>query len=501
MKHTHQRTVASGFVRRMGWVLCVLACGGLVWGCEPQEASVSAEDQLAEAMDFRLIVRDAKEKVFPAVVFIKCLRESHEMGKKVTQEVYGSGVIITPDGEVLSNWHVIDKAIEIDCLLYDGQALKAEVVGSDKDTDLALLKLQLPEADTETTKATPSEATDETDPATPQAVPGEEPVAGLPHATLGDSRKLKEGDFVMAMGAPYGLNRSVSIGIVSCTSRYLPDSSEYSKWLQTDAAINPGNSGGPLVNTDGAIVGIITRGGGNDLGFALPSENVRIIVSQLREFNKVNWSWTGLQLQPLKDFRRDIYFKGDKGVIVAETDPESPARRAGIKVQDRIIEVNGAPITAEWEEDLPAVRRTLGLLTKGEPATFKVLRGGETLAMEITPREKGEVEGEELDCPRWDMTVKDINQFDNEDLYFYRKKGVFIYGVKYPGNASEAGLNEQDIILKIGNREIETLEDVKEVHTEALENIEKSHRVLFTVLRNGLMRQVVLDFSRDYEKE
>ncbi|KKL69153.1 hypothetical protein LCGC14_2117800, partial [marine sediment metagenome] len=220
---------------------------------------------------------------------------------------------------------------------------------------------------------------------------------------------------------------------------------------------------GPLVNTAGDIVGINTRAMffGGDMGFAIPATTIRFIVAQLRKFKKVNWSWTGLQLQPLKDFRKNIYFEGNEGVIVAETDPESPARRAGIRVRDRILRVNGRPITAMWEEDLPAVRKTLGLLEKDKPARIELRRNGKTLTVELTPREKGKVEGEELDCPRWDMTVKAINQFDNEDLYFYRKKGIFVFGVKYPGNAINAKLQIEDIILRIGDKEVETLEDVK----------------------------------------
>lgn len=425
----------------------------------------------ASTADFREIVREAKDEVFPAVVFIKCLRESHEMGKKVTQEILGSGVVITPDGQALTNWHVIDKAVEVRCLLSDGTAMDAKVIGSDKDTDLALLQLDVGE-----------------------------PAKSLPHAKIGDSTVLVEGDFVMAMGAPYGLNRSVSIGIISCTRRYLPGSSEYSKWLQTDALINPGNSGGPLVNTAGEIIGINTRGGSN-MGFAVPSSTVKIIVEQLRRSGKVDWSWTGLQLQPLKDFNKSIYFEGDSGVIVAETDPESPARRAGIQVRDRIVKVNGKDVTALWEEDLPAVRRMLGMLSKGEVATVTVQRGGEEHEFELTPREKGDVEGEEIECPRWDLSVKAINQFDNPDLHYYHKEGVFVYGVKYPGNASDAGLREKDIILKIGDTRVKTLDDVQAVHKEAVANVENKHRILFTIERNGLMKQIVLNFQRDYEKQ
>ncbi|MCE5279345.1 MAG: trypsin-like peptidase domain-containing protein [Planctomycetaceae bacterium] len=439
-----------------------------------QAASKPAPKQTVQ--DFREIIRRATDKVFPAVVFIKVLSETHESGRKVTQEAFGSGVIISDKGEVLTNWHVIDKAVEVRAMLYDGRGVDAKVIGSDKDTDLALVQLQLPPTD----KA-----------------------SALPWAQFGDSDALKEGDFVMAMGAPYGLSRSVSQGIISCTRRYLRGNSEYSLWLQTDAAINPGNSGGPLVDTEGRVVGINARGasGSDGLGFAIPTSTVKLIVAQLRQFKKVNWSWTGLQLQPLKDFNRNIYFEGDSGVIAADPDPESPAQRAGIKARDRILKVNGAALTAMREEDLPAVNKVLGLLAKGKPATFDILREGKAMSIVLTPREKGKVEGEELALPRWDMTIKTINQFENEDLYFYCKEGIFVYGIKWPGNAGSAGLERQDIILKVEGADVKTLDDLKKIHAEMIKNVAVKHRALFTIMRNGLTRQIVVDFSRDYEKE
>ncbi len=462
-------------MERLGMVaLLVLGASGAVAAETRPAGDRPAEDRGLEILDFREVIRKAKNKVFPAVVFVKCLRDSHERGKKTSEEIMGSGVLISPGGEMLTNWHVVDKATEVRCLLYDGRPFDGKVLGKDKDTDLALVQLQIP----------------------PDAPP-------LPYAILGDSTRLKEGDFVMAMGAPWGLSRSVSMGIVSCTNRYLPESGEYSLWLQTDASISPGNSGGPLINTDGEIVGITTLGvlWGGDMGFAVPSETIRWIVPRLREYGEMNWSWTGLQLQALTDFKRNMYFPGKEGVIVAETDPDSPARRAGVQPRDRVLRINGQPVTAATEEDLPAIRRLLGMLPKGKPAILDLLRDGAPVAAEFTPRAKGKVEGEELDCPRWDLTVKTINQFDTPNLFFYRKAGAFIFGVKYPGNAAAAGLQTQDIILRIGDQEVSTLEEVREVHKACLARVETEPRVLFTVLRNGLMRQVVLDFARDYEKE
>jgi len=452
-----------------GLLLLLLAAGA---ASAAETAKSDAESALAR-LDFRQVISGAKDKVFPAVVYIKVLQETHESGQKISQEVSGSGVIISETGEVLTNWHVVDKAADVRCLLLDGRGVDAKVVGSDKDVDLALLQLQLPAG------------------------------AKTPFAVLGDSDKLKEGDFVMAMGAPWGLSRSVSMGIIACARRFLPGASQYSLWLQTDASISPGNSGGPLVNTAGEVIGINSRGAvvGGDIGFAVPASIIRDIVEQIRKFGRVNWSWTGLQLQPLKDFDRNIYFDATEGVIVADTDPESPARRAGIQARDRIVKIDGKAVTAVTDEDLPAIRRMLGLLPKRQKVPIELVRGDKPLTVEIEPREKGKVEGAELDCPRWDLTVREINQFDTPDLYFYRPKGVFVYGVKGPGNAELAGLRPLDILVKIDGREVTALDDVRAIHKEALEGLKTKHRAIFSVLRNGLVRQVVLDYSRDFSKE
>lgn len=452
------------------WILVILA-GSLAVSAPGQQVLPPA---VAEHPDFRRIVQDAKARVFPAVVYIKCLRETHETGKKESQQIAGSGVIISTDGEVLTNWHVIDKATSVRCLLSDGRHAKAEVVGSDQDTDLALLRLQ-----------------------------SDENAPDLPYARLGDSSVLKEGDFVMAMGAPWGLNRSVSIGIVSCTRRYLDTVSEYSLWIQTDAAINPGNSGGPLVNTAGEVIGLNARGicFSDGMGFAIPSETIALLLPQLREQGKVNWSWTGLRLQPLRDFNRDMYFDATEGLIVAGTDPDSPARRAGFQPKDRIVSIGGRAVTALTEEDLPVIRRWLGLLPKGQELACAVIRGEEKLTVAVVPRAKGDVEGQEYALERFDFTIKEINQFDNPSLFFHRQKGVFVFGVKRPGNAASAGLRARDIILKIDGAEVKTIEDFKEVHKPLVANVDERHRVLVVVLRGGLMRQIVLDFARDYSKE
>jgi S1-C subfamily serine protease len=477
------------FQRRLGDVLLLvvfavvtgMVTGFAFGGSRPQPAGPQADGKaalLAANLDFREIVRQAKSKVFPAVVYLKVLRQSMESGRARTEEVGGSGVVISEAGELLTNWHVVDRAVEIRCLLSDGRAFKATLVASDRDLDLALVRLVLDGK--------------------------HEPI---PTAELGTSGDLVEGDFVMAMGAPWGLNRSVSVGIVSCTRRFLPDSSEYSLWLQTDAAISPGNSGGPLVDTRGRVIGINTLGrmGGGDMGFAIPADTIRDVLDRMRTKGEVGWSWSGLSLQPLRDFDRDVYFEGTEGTIVAGVEAGSPAEAAGLRSRDRVLSIAGVATNGLTSEDLPNIRRHLALLPPDAPVDVVFERssaaGMERSTVAMTPARKGQVQGDEVDAPRWGLTVKAINRFENPELHRVRSEGVFIFGVREPGNAMAAGLMRNDILLEIDGQPLTTLDDVKKAHERTLANLPDKRRLLVKLVRAGQMRQIVLDISRDYERE
>ena len=439
-------------------------------------ADTAQAAQVAAPGDFREIVNQARQKAFPSVVYLNCVIENFERGERLRATVAGSGVIISADGEVMTNWHVVDHAVEVRALLNDGRAFPVEIIGSDKDTDLALVRLKLPAGET----VAPLEIAD-------------------------DATPLQEGDFVMALGAPWGLNRSVSLGIVSCARRFLPETSEYNTWIQTDAAISPGNSGGPLVDTHGRIVGINTRGSliGGNTGFAVPANMVRLLAERLRANGKsgANWTWVGLHFQPLRDFQRNIYFDGDTGVIISNADDDSPASEAGLRAQDRLIRANDTPVTALMEEDLPAVRLMLALLPTGKPASFTILRDGAEQTLTVHPRAKGLVQGEEFTCPRWDITVKAINQFEVPDLHYQRAEGVYVSGIRYPGNAASSGLQQRDIILKVNGLDVTTIADVRAQHEKTLAALDKGNgarRLVLTVLRNNQQLQIVIDISRDY---
>lgn len=436
----------------------------MLCGCVCREA---VEEPQTDPMPFQAVVRKAGEKVFPALVYIRAVRDELSGGRDSAVAVSGSGVVISPEGEIVTNHHVIEKASDIRVLLNDGRAFDAELVGCDKDTDIALLKLKLP-------------------PDTPP----------LAFAEFADA-PAREGEFVMALGAPWGLNRSVSIGIISCANRYLPDHGEYSLWYQTDASISPGNSGGPLIDTEGRIVGINTLAmmAGGTLGFTIPAATVKVVLPRLRRYGKANWAWFGLHFQPLRDFDRNIYQPYRHGVVISATDAGSPARRAGFETNDLLTAIDGVPVTVETGEALPALRRRLGLVPFGQSVTFTVERSGKTLELTAKAGEKGIVEGDELSLNGWGFTAKVINRFDNPNLFFYRNHGVFVYGVKEHGGAARGGLHKQDIIVSVNGRMIETLADLSEAYELAEKNSAETRRSVMVVMRSGATVRLTVNYS------
>ncbi len=410
----------------------------------------------------------AQERVFPAVVFVKPIQESFDVGEKRKVIVYGSGVIVAPEGLVITNYHVVEKAIEIRCVLSDRREVPAELLGQDRETDLALLKLELGAGER------------------------------VPFIPLGNSDELVEGQFVMAMGAPFGFTRSVSLGIVSNTRRYL-DSSPYNLWIQTDAAINPGNSGGPLVNVKGEVIGINARGVfmADNIGFAIPSNRVTEVMAAIRRDGEVPRSWTGIQLQPLKDFEKSIFIPATEGVVVASVDRGSPGETAGLKTGDRILLVNGKKVDGLYREDLPSVRRLLAALPAGTPATVVFVREGSKQTAPLSPVAKGKVEGDDLELKEWDLTLKEINKFTDRLLAYFHPAGVFIQGVKAGGNARQSGLRSGDILLKIDGEAVADLDAARRIYNR-LDTLPRGKRkVLCEVMRGGYLTWIVLDFNRE----
>jgi len=465
---------------RIACLGAVLLFAGCAWpgsvGRLRQEIAQLKEAQ--ERADFVRVINAAKRKVFPVIVYLKPIQETFEEGEQAERQIIGSGVVISADGYVVTNYHVAEKATKIRAVLANEKQVNVTVVGLDQDTDIALLKLELDEED--------------------------EP---LPFAEFGSSSDLEEGDFVMTMGCPLGLTRSVSFGIVSNTKRYLgSELSRYNLWIQTDAAINPGNSGGPLVNVHGEIVGINTLGTSwyENIGFAIPSNTVGAVVRELKEHGKVQRAWTGITFQALKDFESNTIVDADRGVLVAHVEPDSPAAEAGLAPQDLILSLNGESVDGVFVEDLPGIRSAFASLEARKPAQLSVDRDGRPVPLQLTPIVKGEVEGDDFDCKEWQMTIKEINKFADRQMYYFRKKGVYVQGVKYPGNAQNSRVRSGDILIDIGGTEISSLEQAKKAYEQLDRKAKGERKVLLKVLRNGVPQLVLLDYNKrddEYEQE
>ena len=441
--------------------MAALAAAALCAGC------------VSTTPDFRQVVSEAKAAVAPSVVFIRVIVNDTESGRNRKGVASGSGVVISADGEVLTNHHVIDKSSEIRCQLADGRSFPAKVLGKDKDLDIALLKLELPKG------AEPP------------------PVASL------SPRRLDVGEVVLAMGAPWGLARSVSMGIVSCNDRFLENCGDYTLWYQTDAAISPGTSGGPLVDTAGLVVGLNTRGNMMGAqGFTIPSATILEILPDLRKHGEAHWAWFGFKIQPLEDFKRNIRFDAKEGAIIADVEQGSPAEKAGLRANDLLLAVDGEKVTARFWEDIPVIERKLGRKEFEKPCTLSIVRGGKATEVKVAPTEKGRVEGEEFACERWGLTAKEINRFYNPDLVFFAPEGgVYISGVAWDGNAENCGFRTKDIVVEIGGRQIKTVADVKAEYAKALAALPGKTRVPIVVMRNGRRTTLVLDYTEDTEKE
>jgi serine protease Do len=428
--------------------------------------------QPSEPQDLRTMIHQAQEKMFPSVVFIKPIRQHLATGEKVRQQIFGSGVIISPDGLTVTNSHVAMDTTEIKCVLFTSEQLPAKLVGLDQDTDLALIQIQLP--------------------------PGHAP---LPAAEFGDSDVLQPGQFVMAFGSPLGFTRSISLGIVSSPRRYL-EIGPFSLWIQTDAAINPGNSGGPLVDDHGKVIGINTLrvSMGENIGFAIPSNTVQRIIGEIRQKGEVVRAYSGVQLQPLKDFLHDTILDYNEGVLVAGVDERSPAAAAGLKAGDLILNVNDTAVNGVYLEDLPAVRLVFGSLTPDAPAQLRVRRGQDILMLTITPIRKQQLNTEGLELPVWNCSVQEISKFRTPVLAYFSPRGIYVLGVRNPGNAQASGLRPGDIILTINGEPILTPEHIMATY-QRLSKLDRGQRTaLIEVLRNGYRQFIVLDFNRDYKQ-
>ena len=369
-------------------------------------------------------------------------------GGSQRQTGLGSGFIIDRNGTILTNYHVVDGAQKISVTLSDGKTYDAKVIGKDQKTDIAVVKIDA----------------------------GQD----LPAVTLGDSDRLEVGEWVMAIGNPFGLDHTVTSGIVSAKGRQIGQG-PYDNFIQTDASINPGNSGGPLINLRGEVVGITTaiysQSGGNiGIGFAIPTNSVKELLPQLKDKGRVVRGYLGTTVQKITpEIADSMGLKQQRGALVADVMRGSPAERAGIKTGDIITEFNSKEVKDSAE--LPAL---VARVAPGTTAPIKVLRDGKEISFPITVGEMKDTEvataGEEGDLG---LAVQPLTPEVAQSMGLNRAEGLVITEVKPGSAADDAGLREGDVITEVNRRPVKTLAD----YNREMARSNKGQSVLFLVRR------------------
>ncbi|MFZ6639139.1 DegQ family serine endoprotease [Undibacterium sp. TC4M20W] len=419
-----------------------------------QNGGIAGDDQMPEILRrfFGVPMPTPKQQPTP-----KNRKQAPQQQEEEVPRGIGSGFIISQDGYVLTNAHVVEGASEVYVKLTDKREFKAKVVGADRRTDIAVLKID-----------------------------GNK----LPRVTIGDSDKIKAGEWVIAIGSPFDLENTVTAGIISAKAR---DTGDFLRHIQTDVAVNPGNSGGPLINMRGEVIGvnsqIFSRSGGYmGISFAIPIDDAMSVVEQLKSIGKVVRGYLGVQHADVaKDVAESMNLPKGQGASVQRVMPGSPAEKAGIEAGDVIIKVNGAVI-----EKAVDLNRAIGDIKPGGKAIVTVWRRGGAkdivvtvaeVEAEKTPAKTGKQKNESA-ANVFGLTVTDLTEVQKRDAHV--NGGVILENVE--GGAARAGLQAGDIIIRIGNSDIK---DAKEF-TAAIAKVDQKKQVLLLVKRGDVSQFVTV---------
>ncbi|MCX8030883.1 MAG: DegQ family serine endoprotease [Thermodesulfovibrionales bacterium] len=391
--------------------------------------------------------------------------------RKWKEQSLGSGVIVSSDGYIVTNNHVIEKADDIKVILLDKRSFKAKIIGADPKTDIAVIKIDS---------------------------------SNLPVLKWGDSDSLQVGEFVLAIGNPFGLSNTVTMGIVSAIGRTDVGIADYENFIQTDAAINPGNSGGPLVNMKGEVIGINTAifsktGGYQGIGFAVPSNMVKGVIEQLIKKGKVTRGWIGVTIQELTpEIAQKFGLKSSEGVLITDIAKGSPAHHAGLMRGDIILEFNDRPV-----KDASLLRNMVAQSEINKPVKLKIFRQGQEIIINITVKE--------LPSEGIQMLPSSSDTFSNNDSHALSgvtvielnstiakqlgvqpdEKGVVIVRIQPGSPAEEGGIRKGDVIQEIDRRKISNLNDFNKI----IANLKPNTPVLLFINRTGKKFYVTINSS------
>ena len=393
--------------------------------------------------------------------FFDFFRPFHDFGlpKKWKEQSLGSGVIVSSDGYIITNNHVVEKSEDIRVTLFDKRSFRGKVVGSDPKTDIAVVKISAEK---------------------------------LPTAPWGDSDRLQVGEFVLAIGNPFGLSHTVTMGIISAVGRANVGIADYEDFIQTDAAINPGNSGGPLVNIKGELIGINTAifsrsGGYQGIGFAVPSNMAKMVMDQLMKQGKIVRGWLGVTIQDVTpEISQKFGLKDSKGALVGDISKGSPAEKAGIMRGDIILWFNGKEI-----KDVGSLRNMVSQSKVGSQVKLKILRGSKeheiTVVIDELPKEAAgmppEPSPEDVQKNAFSgITVMELTKEIGKQLGLSANdKGVVVVRVDPGSTADEAGLKKGDVIHEIDRKKISGIADFNRITS----SIEGGETTLLFINRSG----------------
>lgn len=373
-----------------------------------------------------------------------------------SEKALGSGVIVSPQGYVLTNNHVVDGATEVTVTLHDKREFKARVVGTDPRTDVAVLKIE---------------------------------GSNFPTLTLADSSKVEVGDIVLAIGNPFGVGQTVTAGIVSATGRGNLGIEQVEDFIQTDAPINPGNSGGALVDDEGHLIGINTAilagnsGGNQGIGFAVPINMARHDMDEIVAHGKVEHGYLGILPQDVTPALAKAFHAEANGALVGQITPDSPAAHSSLKQGDIIVAVNGQAIT-----DASQLRTRIGMMDPNQTVTLKVLRNGGTADVAITlgeypsNEERASVDKSNSDSSLQGVNVENLTPETAQELKLpATTKGVVVSEVDPSSHAADAGLRPGDVIQQVNHQSVTNMRE----YTQAVSASKKDDSVLLLVDRSG----------------
>lgn len=393
----------------------------------------------------------------------KSPRNQRKQPRQYRQQGAGSGFIFADDGYILTNNHVVEDADTITVRLDDKREFKAEVIGTDPQSDVAIIKID---------------------------------GSNLPTLPLGNSEQLEVGEWVIAIGSPFELNQTVTVGVVSAKGRNRMGITDYENFIQTDAAINPGNSGGPLLNIHGEVIGINTAifsrsGGYMGIGFAIPINMAKSIKQQLLDQGKVTRGWLGVMIQDVnEDLAKSFDLDATSGVLIAEVTDDSPAEKAGLEQGDVLVTLDGAPLV-----DVADLRNKIAMTPPDSKVRLKVIRDGKEKTITVTIGEQPadmtsmhrSSDSQETPLQEFGLSLQDLTPEVAEQFGYTKDQGVLIADVEQGSPAARVGLQPGQLIEEVNRQRVRTLEELQQALASA-----SSQQVLLRVRAGKASQYVVL---------